>query len=100
MVSGCCCFGQTPSIFGGWTFCLDLNSIQSPWRVFTFWSAFVDIVLPVATTEGWNIQFELCDGGYQSYYILMTLCDDCHTANKGQYEWVFCKLLYVDFHLY
>ena len=34
---------------------------------------FVDNVLPVAATEGWNMWFELCGGGYQSHYILMTL---------------------------
>ena len=60
----------------------------------------VDIVLPVATTEGWNIWFQLCEGGYQSHYILVTLCDDCPSVNKVQYEWVFCKLLSLDFHLH
>ena len=63
--------------------------------IYIFGVLSVDIVVPVAATEGWNIWFELCDGEYQSHYILMTLCDDCPTANKGQYEWDFCKLLYL-----
>ena len=89
------------SVFVGWTFCLDLNSIQSPCRVFTsFGVLFVDIVLPVVVTEDWNIWFEFCDGGYQSHYIFMTLCDGCPTAKKDQYEWVFCKLFYLDFHIH
>ena len=57
--------------------------------IYIFGVLSVDIVFAVAAAEGWNIWFVLCDGGYQSHYILMTLCDDCLTANKGQYEWVF-----------
>ena len=61
---------------------------------------YVAIFLPVVATEDWGIWFQFCDGGYQSHYILMTLCDDCPTVDKGLYEWVFCKLLYLDFHLH
>ena len=46
----------------------------------------VDIFLPVVATEGWSIWLQLCDGEYQSHYILMTLCDDCPTVDKGNNE--------------
>ena len=59
-----------------------------------------DIFLPVVATEGWSKWFQLCDGGYHSHYILMTLCDGYPTAGKGLYERVFCRLLYSDFHLH